>query len=321
LTFHPIYYNFLSVIEQKTVLVLGAGASVPFGFPTGQGLKARICSGSADVNTNLNRLQELGFDRDNIEMFRVALMKSGRSSVDAFLEYREDFLSIGKAAIASTLLRLEKTDAIFGGHIEGNWYDYLFGILSDGTSFDELDKNKLSIITFNYDRSFEHYLFIALKNSYKKSNEECAEKLSKIPIIHVHGKLGDLEWQTSATGEPPVPYDSNAESGHILSAAKNMKIIPENKVDTEEFIHARKLILGAQLLFFLGFGYHPMNLRRLGMEYMEKKQPVTVQGTCLGLSKERDDKVKRLYPFLREISLIEKDVYTFLYNYVILSPA
>ena len=307
------------MIEIETVLVLGAGASVPFGFPTGQGLKARICSGSADVNIGLNPLPSLGFDKDDIEKFRVALKKSGRSSVDAFLEYREDFVPIGKAAIASTLLLLERTDKIFDSHIEGNWYDYLFGILSDGTSFDEFEKNKLSIITFNYDRSFEHYLFTALINSYKKSDKVCAEKLSKIPIIHVHGNLGDLEWQTSTTGAPPVPYDSHAKPGHIKSAAENIKIIPENKMDTEEFSHARKLILGAQHLLFLGFGYHPINLRRLGMDVMERKRPLNIQGTYLGLSREREYNINRLYPFLSVISLIREDVYTFLHNFIIFS--
>ena len=318
------------MIENETVLVLGAGASAPFKFPSGQGLKDDICRQSVDVNTNLTTLTNLGFDRNNIEEFRVALMKSGRPSVDSFLEYRKDFVPIGKAAIASTLLKFEKTVELFDGWIkrrahpfdkEGNWYDYLFGILSDGTPFDEVDKNKLSIITFNYDRSFEHYLFTALKNSYKKSDEECAEKLSKIPIIHVHGNLGDLEWQTSTTGAPPVPYDSNAKLVHIQSAAQNIKIISENKIETKEFLRARKLILGAQRLFFLGFGYHPINLRRLGMDFLEKKKPLTVKGTCLGLSHERKYKVKRLYPFLREITLSREreDVYTFLHNYVILS--
>jgi len=307
------------MVKAETVLVLGAGASAPFGFPTGQRLKAQICGKPIDVNTNLNPLVSLGFARDDIEEFRVALKKSGRPSVDAFLEYREDFVPIGKAAIASTLLRLENTDAIFGGQVEGNWYDYLFGILSDGMPFDEFDKNKLSIITFNYDRSIEHYLFTVLKHSYKKSEKECAEKLSQIPIVHVHGSLGNLEWQTSTTGAPPVPYDSEAKRGHIKSAAENIQIIPESKMDTKEFLRARKLILRAQRLLFLGFGYHPTNLRRLGMDFMERKTPLDVEGTYLGLSHEREYEVQRLYPFLTPITLVREDVYTFLHNHVIFS--
>lgn len=31
------------MIEQNAVFILGAGASVPYGYPTGQGLRADIC--------------------------------------------------------------------------------------------------------------------------------------------------------------------------------------------------------------------------------------------------------------------------------------
>lgn len=156
----------------ETVLVLGAGASAPFGFPTGQALKDRICSMTLGQAKSVKLLRTLGFEGNIITDFMVALRESGRPSVDAFLEYRGDFVDIGKAAIACELLPFEKTGRLFGDWIkkranpdnkEGNWYDYLFEVFADGVSFDTFDRNKLSIITFNYDRSIEHYLFTCLK--------------------------------------------------------------------------------------------------------------------------------------------------------------
>lgn len=75
----------------------------------------------------------------------------------------------------------------------GDWYQYFCDKLN--TSFEEFDQNKISIITFNYDRSLEHSLFTALKNSYAKNDRDCASKLKNIPIVHVYGQLGYLPWQ------------------------------------------------------------------------------------------------------------------------------
>jgi len=42
-----------------------------------------------------------------------------------------------------------------------SWYEYLFNQLT--TRFDDFEKNKLSILTFNYDRSLEFYLFTCMR--------------------------------------------------------------------------------------------------------------------------------------------------------------
>jgi hypothetical protein len=319
------------MIEAPTVLVLGAGASAPFGFPTGQGLKRHICSPEFNSSRGpVSSLGSAGFDIEKIGDFVHALSKSGRPSVDAFLEHRDDFVEIGKAVIAASLLPIEKTKRVFHPWRynkqtvpdkqaqEGNWYDQLFGVLCDGTPFDEVDKNDLSVITFNYDRSLEQYLFIALKNSYNKSDKECAEKLDKFPIVHVHGSLGALPWQ-SGTPDPSrlVPYDSEGDAAYVRRGAENIRIIPETMTDTEEFVQARDLISKASRLLFLGFGYHRTNMERLVPESV-RILPKHVMGTSLGLSYERRGAVKRWHGNLsvEEGSLIEKDIYTFLHDHV-----
>lgn len=201
---------------------------------------------------------------------------------------------------------------------EGNWYDHLFGVLCDGTPFDEVDKNMLSVITFNYDRSFEQYLFIALKNSYNKSDKECAEKLNKLPIVHVYGSLGELPWQSGTPDQSrSVPYDSEGTAVYIRRGAENIKIIPEITRDTDEFVQARNLISKASRLLFLGFGYHPTNISRLFPESV-RIIPKHVKGTSLHLSHDRKLDVKKWNLNLSEEagSLIEEYVYTFLHKYV-----
>lgn len=317
------------MIDKPTVLVLGAGASCHYGFPTGQSLKDHICDET--LRSWIKQLSRLGISEQRINEFKAALVNSGRTSVDAFLEYRGDFLDIGKATIALALLHLENPSALFlkrihkrlggkheGKKAEGNWYDYLFSVLSDGVPFDDFDKNKLSIITFNYDRSIEQYLFTALKNSYGRDDNECSQKLGKIPIVHVHGSLGRLPWQPAVDPEiQEVRYDSSVEdSNRIKCAADSIKIIPEGTRDTPEFLRARKLIFKAEQLYFLGFGYHPTNLKRLGVDFLERL-PSKIMGTTLGLSLARERNLQRTFAS-REISikLIPENVYTFLHNFV-----
>jgi hypothetical protein len=304
------------MIDIPTVLVLGAGASAPLGFPTGQGLKKQICSRDFRQGSTVQVLNTLGFESDSIGSFTHALNQSGRPSVDAFLEYRNDFLDIGKAAIAVVLLPLEKTGTLFKPE-NSNWYELLFGVLCDGTPFEKVDQNKLSVITFNYDRSLEQYLFTALKNSYNKSDKECAGKLSRFPIVHVHGSLGALPWQTGSL--IPVVYDSEGETACVGRAASNIKIIPEATIDTPEFHQAHKLISEAERLMFLGFGYHPKNMERLVPQSV--KVPKDVAGTSLDLSYDR---TQFILEWARELngkvgSFITRDIYTFLHRHISLN--
>ena len=181
------------MLSKSTVLVLGAGASKPYDFPTGIELSSEINNqlqgrGHAVFN---NLCDVFGFGENAIRRFREAFYFSGKNSVDAFLEHRTEFLSIGKAATACVLTRYENPSRLFryDGH---NWLRYLYNNLN--TSFEEFGSNKLAIVTFNYDRVVEYFLFTSLKNTYGKSDEECRAALEKIPIIHLHGQLGGLPW-------------------------------------------------------------------------------------------------------------------------------
>src|SRR5262249_21509255 len=84
---------------------------------------------------------------------------------------------------------------------DGDWYGYLFGKLN--AEFSEFSQNKLSIITFNYDRSLEYYLLTALRSSYNKTSDECAQALEAIPIVHVYGQLGEIPYPKPGS----QPYD------------------------------------------------------------------------------------------------------------------
>lgn len=275
------------MITKPTALILGAGASMPYGFPSGQGLLTTI-----DKNLNKDKLgshpnpdwiailKDFGISDGDIQIFRQELFYS-RISVDAFLEHRPEFLKVGKLVIALSLIQYENNQNLFPDILrrQESWYDYLRGKLN--APFGDFDKNKLSVITFNYDRSIEHYLFMVLKNTYGKSDEECAEKLNSIPIIHVHGRLGALPWLKGTVR----PYTNKINVEEVKVAGEQIIVISEGIDTSPEFEEAFKIMMSADKIYFLGFGYNDVNLRRLGVKKLNKNYSPKAHGTGYGLGR------------------------------------
>lgn len=248
------------MILRKTTLILGAGASAPFGFPTGYELLRQVVAWS-DINpghTNPKLLSD--FNKNEIDAFREALEKSAQKSVDSFVEHRREFIHIGKVIMAMALIQCEHQPHLFKRDGK-SWYEYLFNQLN--TRFEDFDKNQLSILTFNYDRSLEHFLFTALKNSHGKSDEECAQKLKSIPIIHLHGDLGELPYLGNTLVRP---YNTNITPEILHIATQRIKVVHEGMENQPQFTDAQKILFESEVICFLGFGYHQTNMHRLGIK-------------------------------------------------------
>ena len=292
------------MIETPTVFILGAGASMPYGYPSGQGLVDKIQSNLSEEGGNSYKKLIEKFKREDIEKLRYALFYSGKSSVDAFLEHRTEFKDIGKLSMALELIPHEIPQKLFN-NASGKWYTYFYNRLN--TSFEDFHKNKFSVITFNYDRSFEQFLFMAIKNSYGKSDEECAEKIKKIPIIHVHGKLGNLPWEGGKTRE----YHGNLNVD-LSESSEGIRIIHDAGDDDVEFEKARKELDKAENIYFLGFGYNATNLRRLDItSYLDK----TIKGTAVDIATSERNSIYKIIPH-NKINLGGYDALNFLRNLV-----
>jgi hypothetical protein len=194
------------LIKEPTVFVLGAGVSAPYGFPLGASLVASICDDLDGFSVLYGRVQELGFDLSHIRAFRNDLAVAGRASIDAFLEKRKDYLAIGKACIAATLIPCEHEDELTvyqtsrpkevpsPSAIERQsrrWYHYLFEQMLTGGEF---GNNQLTVITFNFDRSFERAMYNVVRVHYPGDADAIRRICKQIQVIHVHGRLGAPEW-------------------------------------------------------------------------------------------------------------------------------
>lgn len=250
---------------------------MPYGFPSGSELRLEVVK-SCQEEGWCTELVPFGFPAKDVRRFGVELQYSGRLSVDAFLEHRHDYLAVGKMAIARVLSTYEHQEHLAHPPHNGAWYSYLFDRMS--TKPEEFGMNQVAFITFNYDRSLEHFLFTALTHSYKMEWQECAEILSHIPIVHVHGQLGPLTWQDRQRHRL---YRGNGSLETLPIAADGIKILSEANPESPELTRAKELLDWAEQIYCLGFGYNPTNTERLGIYAHRRKK---VMGTTRGLKRQ-----------------------------------
>lgn len=281
------------MITEPTVLILGAGASKPYGFPTGMELKKMVLDEICQTRNN-DLFEELGFSIKDRQLFSDALRRSGKASVDAFLEHRREYLELGKAAISRCLIPCEDELTLYSDRtlfeIDENWYQYIFNRMN--SSFDDFSDNNISFITFNYDRSLEHYLFTCLLNSYGKSESDCLNKLCQIPFIHLHGSLGFLPWQSSYNSEIRQ-YKRDFTYDDIKISASQIKIIHEDVEHNPEFKLAQDKIKNANRIYFVGFGYDRTNLNRLISDISFDNK--IVMGTAIGFTGKEMNEIQNEY--------------------------
>jgi hypothetical protein len=129
-----------------------------------------------------------------------------------------------------------------------------------GAQRDDFTKNQVAFVTFNYDRSLEQYMWTALKARYGADDKSAARMAESIEVVHVYGSLGNLPWQ-----DPTVTHAFAASSneGDVRTAAQSIKIMAEGTDESDEFRRAGELFQWAERVYFVGFGFHDVNLGRL----------------------------------------------------------
>jgi hypothetical protein len=253
------------MIRQPTLLILGAGASAEYDFPTGRALLFRIVRGLRGLEGRLRYDMTLcGFSESLITRFANELDGSNQPSVDAFLELHTadlDYAHLGKAAIAASLIGDEASPALTDRRTV-KVYEYIWHRAS-GTP-GTYPGNALSFLTFNYDRSLEQFLRDSLAASHPEFRDrgvEFTRALSQFRMLHVYGSLGSLDPTNDSFlkyGGVDVP-----ESPHrIREAAARIKLYHEASQSTP-VSSIREQIADAKTICFLGFGFHPANLRLL----------------------------------------------------------
>lgn len=282
------------IIKEKTVFVLGAGASHPFGYPTGGELKKIICDELNSVGcSNLFSYEqdEQADYRVQIDKFKTHFKRSSENSIDLFLKKNPEFTRLGKKLIARILFPCEDEGRLFDLQNTENWCHFFWNIIDN--NFENIDKHHLHFITYNYDRSLEHFLFLSLYHSYagKKSQQECAEKLKKIDIRHVYGCLAPLPWQ-DPEGRAYAPEIKRMKD--FDCAVENLYLIGEERSGQParlRYSKIQEIMSEATYIYFLGFRFDEENLGVLGNDFSKAER---IWGTAFGLGEFEQQKALAL---------------------------
>jgi hypothetical protein len=248
-------------------------------------------------------------------------------SIDTWLGQNANWRDLGRFFITRVIAERENEDDLNKKWTENldswvdkanDWYGELWQWLNP-PKLQELHQNKVTFITFNYDRSLEQALLKKAINSFSGTTEAaCIEELKKIEIIHVHGQIGRLPWQGYLKESIPTDrkYEPKIGPGWIWPCAQHIKIIGESDHASPEYEKARQVIGSAKRIHFIGFGFNEDNMRRLyvktgtfvgkatascrGLEHW-KKEALKYNGNPLGFYVTTDDRFDDVVSYARNM--------------------
>jgi len=248
--------------SSKTTLILGAGASRPYGFPTAAELREILVhkqarkvgaivesiGASVEIWDTAVRFLLARHGDEALKRFQHELFWAQTESIDEFAQKRgEPFATIARHAVAAIFLQCESS-----AYLDGNWYRLLRRfVLQDEP---KLPDERLQVITFNYDRSWEVFFWRAIQYTFGLQPGVAYEILAKLPVHHVYGSLGELRDGSKGTvvewaDTKPEAMEAAAESLHLVSPLTQG--LPDS---VSEFL------CDSEFVFFLGFGFWPDNI-------------------------------------------------------------
>ena len=261
-----------SKINNKTLFILGAGASVFFGLPTGAQLVKNITKGNYEI---------AGITGTDLEEFKKKLKNTGLKSIDLFLEYAyknyskedsEKYIGIGKEVILY-FMRIGEKQFNYNEIVEkvnDNWYLELWDRIHDKQY--KLRDGSITFITFNYEFSLEIFLYKVIRHTNysnkleKEDKEKIIDLIKKIKIIHIYGTVGDIILNTDVQiFSPDFSIDSDNLMG-IKYDKDRIKLIHERNDADSDIKEAKKIVEEAGNIYILGFGYDDINMKKLGFE-------------------------------------------------------
>lgn len=275
---------------KQFVFVLGAGASADLKLPMGAQLTGQISTALNYDQDSFNRVSggditlRQAFDRNRNTWARwydaakrIAAAMPLAPSIDNFVDAHRDDKVIAycaKAAITRCILNAERNSTIYVDPSNiynsitfhnsiNSWHPLFFRNLTMYCTESQLAARlkNIAVISFNYDRCFEHYLFHAIKTYYDLPDLEVAEILSHLEIYHPYGKVGTLPHMGT---QKPIRYGEEISPGDLLEISSQIRTFTESAIeDHVETERMREVLSGTEFLVFLGFAFHPLNVKLL----------------------------------------------------------
>lgn len=297
------------MFDSPTVFVIGAGASAEYGIAVGDTLKAKIASllgfyfdgyalqsGDGQLCETLKRHNhaitgQYGLSAPHFQAARhISDAMPHALSIDNFIDAHrgnEPIELCAKLGIVKSIINEEgssKLAALRLPHdpfdftsVSNGWIARLFQMLHEGVSVSEIDQlfQNVTLIVFNYDRCIETYLPRAVASYYGISDHEARRLVSKLNIVHPYGIVGNID----ADGNIDPPFGSSEIN--LLDALEGVNTFSEGLSDPSIAKSLASAMNEAETIVFLGFSFHPMNLRILSNPCPNLRR---IFGTTHGLS-------------------------------------
>lgn len=313
------------MIRTETVFIVGAGASCELGFPSGSKLLEDIAT---DLDFYRNGFDLVRGDEKLHQLFRRVATEHvpeqiyfGAASrirdaahlglsIDNVIHQLDHELAVpacAKLAIARRLLIAENSsflridtsrrDAVPLVSLRATWLGPFLQLLVQDKKRSELEDifDKVSVVSFNYDRTIRRFMPFGLSSQFGLSDEEARSLTRKLRIYYPYGSLGPLPWEGPTGGVEFGDEDAAA----LPTVAQSLRTFTEQIDDADDLAEMRLILSTAQRIVFLGFGYHNQNIELL--QRMITPDAASVLGTSVGLSPSDEEAVKgQLSFFFRE---------------------
>lgn len=278
-------------MKNNIVLIVGAGASHELNIPTGAELKVEIKSridtsikhNDDEVKNGRGKYIDFinqYFNAKNYSTTELEIINtindfsrgwtSEFGTIDSYLnkfnESNKIHKEIGMISLVYHMIGYE--DAIVREDFynkKNNWIKiFIDNHLNQEVKFlQDFKKLNLKIITFNYDRIIEHFIFNFLDKKFPNNKQEIGGYLKQEEfIVHVYGKIGELQWENE---KDYMEFGSkNNNPVHLNNAEKSVDLI-RPKICNKKKILIHDILQNANYVYLLGFGYDEINMSHLNI--------------------------------------------------------
>ena len=314
------------MFKDRTLFIIGAGASAEVGMPVGKKLSETIrenslfkfegsdqpTRGSYDLLRCLKQKhqthEEINFRLSAFRQLHDGIYLS--SSIDNYIDMHFDnphIAEVGKLSIVDAISSAEQKSNLFvdlresdpkidlsQAGVSDSWLDSFARILLEKSQKDlgKISEN-VSIICFNYDRCIEYYLTDAISQTLSIEYSTAREVVENMNIIHPYGTLGQLpKSRGHIHGDQTVGFGFDLSEGlNPWPVVEKIKTYTEQIEDLETLERMRASVEEADQIVFLGFAFHPQNMELLTLHH--PTPPKRVYATGMGVSRQETDEVTR----------------------------
>ena len=284
------------MIGPPTVLIVGAGASVPYELPSARRALEDAITGARELTRELPRVTALS--ADEVRAFLDRLRTAECDSIDAVLERHaldEHIQRAGRAVIAYTMAPYLRRTTLTAP--DADWVKFVWNHMADGAAtFADLRRNRLHFVTFNVDRVIELKLTKAIEALYGTARAEDVREFVEAIVLHVQGAIPH-----------PAPH-SAVTSDWMTSAMRGLRTVREPASDLTLNI-AQNLLQSAHVIACLGFGHHRDNVAKLGFPTLTPAlaRAKTIYSTAVSLREGQIPEMQRAYGAGWQLELGKRD--------------